>query len=91
MSNILPPLFLVLALLLAILGFGLWAVGMPEPTVELHEARSTGDESHEEVLEAKLQRDIRNRRVLIGLLFGGSGLMAVSAFLSMSGAERRPS
>ena len=83
MRNLIPPLCLFLALAMLVAGFAIWAVGAPEEKVELHAARVAGDDALTEVLEAQFAQKKRTRLLLLGCLFGGSGLMVVIAFLSM--------
>jgi hypothetical protein len=83
MHRILPPLCLLVALAMVVVGFGLWAVEPPEASVELHRARVAGDEAYREVLEAELARQQRNRNWLLGCLFAGAALFAVAAFVTM--------
>ena len=83
MHRILPPLCLLLALAMAVVGFALWAVDPPEANVELHRARASGDEQYREVLEAELRRRQWTRNLLLGCLFVGSGVFAVTAFVGM--------
>ncbi|MBN1851616.1 MAG: hypothetical protein JW829_02800 [Pirellulales bacterium] len=87
MSRIVPPLCMLLALAMVIVGFGLWVVGPPEPNIDLHRARVTGDASYEEVLESQLCRRQQHRKWLLICLFAGSGLFTVLALISMRGAE----
>lgn len=83
MNRLLPPLCLLLALAMLVVGFGLLAVEPPEASVELHHARVTGDEQYQEVLEAQLRRRQRIRTALLVCLFGGSALFAVLGFVTM--------
>ena len=83
LSHLIPPLCLLLALAMLIVGFTLIAVGEPEDSVQLHQARAQGDELSTETLEADLRRRRVTRYTLIGLLLLGSGLMTVTAFRSM--------
>jgi len=73
-----------LALALLIAGFAVWAVEPPQPNMELHRARVTGDEAYSEVLEAQLAGKRRSRWILLAGLFGGSGTMVLTAFFMMS-------
>ena len=83
MRNWLTPFFLVLALLMAILGFATVWTGAPETNTALHQARTVGDEPTESALEEDLQRRKTQHWVLVGTLFGGSVLLAVGAFVVM--------
>ena len=83
LSRLLPPVCLLLALAMLIVGFTLIAVGGPEDSVQLHQARAQGDELTTETLEVDLRRKRITRYTLIGLLLLGSGLMTVTAFRSM--------
>ena len=82
-SRLLPPVCLLLALAMLIVGFTLITVGGPEDSVQLHQARAEGDELSTETLEVDLRRRRMTRYALIGLLLLGSGLMTVTAFRSM--------
>jgi hypothetical protein len=83
-NRLLPPLCLLLALAMLIAGFTLLALESPEASVALHRARVTGDEAYQEVLEASLERRQLGRKLLLGSLFAGAGLMTVLAFLVMA-------
>ena len=74
---------MLLALAMLIVGFTHIAVGAPEDSVQLHQARAQGDELFTETLEKDLRRKRIERYTLIGLLLFGSGLMTVTAFRSM--------
>ena len=87
-SRLLPPLCLLLALAMLIVGFTLIVVGGPEDSVQLHQARAQGDELSTETLEADLRRKRVTRYSLIGILILGSGLMTVTAFRSMGGTSQ---
>lgn len=87
MNGLIPPICLLLALAMAVFGFGVWALAPPEADVALHRARAAGDEQHREVLEAGLHREQWQRKLLIGCLFTGSAALVVTAFLSMRPAE----
>ncbi len=89
MQRIIPPLLLVLALALMIAGFAVLTTAAPETPIDLHRARMAGDEQLSDALEADLHRRQRNRKLLIGGLFGGAGLAIVAAFLAMQPAEGR--
>lgn len=77
MWSLVSPLCLLLALVMLIAGFALWATEPPQPPVELHRARAEGAESLGDVLEADLARRRRERMVLLGGLFGGSVLLTM--------------
>jgi len=83
MHRLFPPLCMFLALAMAVAGFCICAVEMPQPNIDLHRARVSGDEQYRDALEARLRRQRLGRRVLLGCLFTGSGLLAVTAFLAM--------
>ncbi len=83
MRNFLSPLLLVLALLMAIVGFTVIWTGAPETSVALHQARTEGDDPTESALEADLQKRKTEHWTLVGSLFGGSVLLAASSFLVM--------
>lgn len=87
MFRLIPPLCLVLALAMVIVGFGLWAVEPPEANVDLHRARAAGDEPYQEVLELQLHRQQRTRHWLLGCLFAGSGIFALLALVTMRGKQ----
>ena len=93
MSQLVPPMCLVLGLAMLVAGFALMAVEPPPEPMELHQARVTGDDKFRDVLEGNVARQRLARKLLIGSLFGCSGLMVVLAFLSMSPsrAPRKPS
>lgn len=83
MRFIIPPLCLLLALAMLIAGFAVWAVEAPEPGLNLHAARASGDEEMGEVLESQLQHKQFLRKTLLGSLTGGCILMVFLAFLTM--------
>ena len=85
LRSLFPPLCLLLALSMAIVGFSMLAFGGPEASVSLHEARASGDELATSTLEADLKEKQATRVTLIVLLFVGSGVMTVIAFGSMRG------
>jgi hypothetical protein len=87
-SHLLPPLCLLLALAMLLVGFTLIAVGGPEDSVQLHQARAQGDELTTETLETDLRRKQLLRYTLIGLLLLGSGLMTMTAFRSMGSSSQ---
>jgi len=91
MNRLLPPLCLLLALSMVVTGFVLLAVGPPEPSVDLHRATASGDESSRDVLQADLESKRFKRRLLLGCLFAGSAVMIAMAFMTMqpSNARRR--
>ena len=84
MMSLLSPICLILALLLAIVGFGLCAVEMPSSSVELHAARAAGDSDATAQLERHLHNEQWQRRALITGLFVGSAVMFTLAFTSLS-------
>ncbi len=87
MQRLLPPLCLLMALAMAVVGFGVWAVEAPQPSVELHRAGASGDEQYRDALEAQLRRQQLNRKILLACLFVGSGVFVAAAFLAMRPAE----
>jgi len=84
MQQFISPLCLLLALALLIAGFAIWAVEPPQPGMELHLARVTGDEEYSKVLEEQLEGQRSSRKVLLVGLFGSSATMVLMAFLMMS-------
>jgi hypothetical protein len=84
MQQLISPFCLLLALAMLIAGFAIWAVEPPQPNMELHRARVSGDEAYSEVLEEQLKKQRWSRNALLMGLFGGSGTMVVVAFLMMS-------
>ena len=84
MQQLISPLCLLLALALLIAGFAIWAVEPPQPSMELHRARVTGDEAYSDVLEDQLEGQRWSRKALLVGLFAGSGTMVLIAFLMMS-------
>jgi hypothetical protein len=89
MQQLISPLCLFLALALLIAGFAIWAVESPQPNMELHRARVSGDEEYSKVLEEQLEGQRWSRKVLLFGLFGGSAMMVVMAFVMMS-VRRNP-
>ncbi len=87
MHRLIPPLCLLMALAMAVVGFGLWAVDAPEPPTELHRAAAEGDDQYRDALEAQLRREQLRRKLLLGCLFVGCGVFVVAAFLAMRPAE----
>ena len=83
-GRLLPPFCLLLALAMLVVSFTLIAVGGPDESVQLHQARVEGDDLSTETLEVDLRRKRMTRYALIGLLLFGSGLMTVTAFRSMA-------
>lgn len=90
MSQFVPPLCLVLGLTMLVAGFALLALEPPPEPLELHQARVTGDDEYRDVLEGNVARQRLARKLLIGSLFGFSGLMVLLAFLSMAPSRRAP-
>ena len=86
-----PPICLLLALALAIVGFSMLAFGGPEASVSLHEARAKGDELATDTLEADLAERQTDRVVLIASLFAASGVMTIVAFGVMQGSSQKRS
>ena len=87
MKSILPPVCLFLSLSLAITGFAIIAFGGPEESISLHEARASGDELSTNTLEDDLAQRQRSRRLLLTLMFVGSGAMTLAAFGAMGGRK----
>lgn len=83
LKSVFPPICLLLSLALAITGFSMIAFGGPEDSVSLHAARATGDELTTSVLEKDLHERQTTRIIWIVAIFVGSGLMTVTAFMSM--------
>ncbi len=90
MQRFLSPICLVLCLALLVTAFALLATDTPEPNVDLHRARVSGDEAYQAVLERDLTRRIWVRRALIGTLFGGAAALGVGAFLAVGSSVREP-
>ncbi len=82
------PFCLVLCLALLVTAFALLAVDAPEPNIQLHEARVTGNEAFEEVLERDLQQRIWVRRGVIGALFVAAFALGVGGFCSIGSSRR---
>lgn len=80
---IFPPFCLVLAIAMAVVGFSMLAFGAPEASLDLHQARASGDELATTTLEADLQSRQVKRTAMIVLLFAGSGVMTFVAFGSI--------
>ena len=89
MQKFAPPVCLFLALAALISGFAMMAVPEPEPGMALHEARVSGDEEYERLLEDDLERRRWWRRAAIGGLFAAAVLFTVTAFLAMEGSRVR--
>ena len=87
MHRIIPPICLLLALTMVVLGFGVWALAPPEANVALHRARAAGDDQHREVFEADLRHQQLKRKLLVGCLFAAGAALVATAFLSMRPAE----
>ena len=81
--QLLPPLCFLLALAALIAAFALWTVGPPEASVELHRARSSGDEQFSEPLEDQLARRQSAHKILVACLFAASAAFTVAAFCTM--------
>ena len=84
--SVFPPLCLILALAMAIVGFSMIAFGGPEAGLALHQARASGDDLSSTTLEEDLEERQTTRMMTIVLLLVGSGVMTVVAFSSMRGA-----
>ena len=85
--QVLPPICLLLALATLIAAFALWNVDPPEASVELHKARSVGDEQYSDLLEAQLARRQWAHNVLVGCLFASSAAFTLAAFRTMRPRE----
>jgi len=83
------PACLLLALALLIAGFAVWAVDAPEPNAALHQAQADGDDRYRDALQSQLRARQLRRKVLLACLFGGSALLATTAFLAMPTSEGR--
>ncbi len=90
LNQLFPPLCLLLALTMLIVSFSMIAFGGPEASIELHQARASGDDTAVDVLEADLGQKQTSRVVLIVCLLLGSGVMTVLAFSSMRGPSPPP-
>ena len=88
-SRLVAPFCLLLALAMLIVGFSMIAFGGPEASIELHQARASGDDAFVNVLEADLQRNQHYRTGLIVFLFLGSCVMTVIAFRTMRGTAAK--
>lgn len=91
MRTFVPPLFLLLAIALAVAAVALLSVDPPRASMDLHRARALGDEAQEELLEAHLSQRTHYHSILIFSLFSGSALCVVIAFLSMDSRDDSPS
>jgi hypothetical protein len=87
MKDVVPPACLVLALLLFIAAFGVLVRDPPQPGMDLHRARVQGDEAYQEVLEAELAHRQRQRKLLIGGLFGLAVIVAAAGYVAMRPAD----
>ncbi len=85
--DVLPPICLLLALATLIAAFALWNVGPPEASVELHQARTVGDEQYSDLLEAQLARRQWAHNILVGCLFASSAGFTLAAFWTMRPRE----
>ena len=83
--SIFPPICLLMAIAMAVVGFSMLAFGGPDASLNLHEARVSGDELTTTTLEADLKRRQTQRVTTIVLLFVGSGVMTMVAFGAMKG------
>ena len=54
MSQLVPPMCLLLGLAMLVAGFALMAVEPPPEPMELHQARVTGDDKFRDVLEGNV-------------------------------------
>lgn len=90
LRNVFPPLCLLLALAMAIVGFSMLAFGGPDASVALHQARASGDELSKTTLESDLAHRQTTRVVMIVSLLVGSGVMTLVAFGSMRGPAQGP-
>ena len=85
--HILPPICLLLALTTLIAAFALWNVDPPEASVELHQARTIGDEQYSDLLEAQLARRQWAHIIVVGCLFASSVAFTLAAFWTMRPRE----
>lgn len=84
---IFPPSCLVLAIAMAVVGFSMLAFGAPEASLDLHQARASGDELVTTTLEADLESRQMKRTAMIVLLFAGSGVMTLVAIGSIKSSS----
>lgn len=82
---IFPPFCLFMAIAMAVVAFSMLAFGSPEASIDLHQARASGDEMSTTSLEADLASRQVKRTTMIVLLFVGSGVMTGVAFSSIKG------
>jgi hypothetical protein len=83
MSNFVPPVCLVMALLSLIAGFAVVMVGPPDVGLELHRARVGSDEEYRLLLEGDMRRQRRQRQYLIAALVTSGLVFCAVAFLAM--------
>ena len=83
MHEVVPPLCFLLAFTLFVTGFSLIAIGFPDASVELHQARASGDEMFTETLEADLQKRRFTHGTLITLSLVGSVFVTMAGFRAM--------
>ena len=83
MSQIIPPLCFVLALMCLIGLFALLAFGVPEVPMSLQTAQLEGNQQLEDIEEARHRAAVRRHYLLLaalgvsGLLLAGAGIMAI--------------
>jgi hypothetical protein len=90
MSKLVPPICLVLALAMLIMGFAMLAVEAPQPPAELAGARAAGDDDYGDAIEAQVARQRWIRILTLTGLFTGTVVMTVAAFALMRPAEETP-
>ena len=83
MHEIIPPLCFVLALAMLVVGFSLLVIGFPEPSIELHRARASGDDNFTETLESDLRKRRLTRGALITSSLVGSVVVTIVGFRAM--------
>ena len=87
MQRFLSPVFLVLCLALLVTAFAILATDPPQPNVQLHAARTRGDDAYEEVLERDLQRRVWLRRGLVTALFLSALASGIAGFYVIGGSQ----
>jgi hypothetical protein len=84
MQQIAPPLCFLLAIAMVVTGFSLLAIGLPEASVALHNARASGDDAFTEQLESDLRQQRLVHGSLITLALMGSVLLVLVGFRAMA-------
>lgn len=82
-SKLVSPLCLLLAMLMLLAAFIVFATDAPTEGVRIHQARADGNEMMETALKDDLFNQVWLRRLLLAALFCGSIFMAWLAFFSM--------